>query len=655
LGGFCPPLALLKKDAFRWNDVASDAFARLKQAVTTTPVLALPDFNKMFILECDASGLGIGAVLMQECRPIAFTNKALSPQHLSLTVYDKEMLAIIHAVTKWRPYLIGRHFQIRTDHRSLKHILEQRISSIEQHKWVTKLLGYDFEIIYKKGTENLVADALSRIPEHSEVFAISIPACATFDHIKKEQQEDPELKKVIQKLEHDPSTVPHFSWHTDHLRYKGRIVLASHSSHKSIVLQECHDSPSAGHSGFLRTYRRITRVFYWKGMKADIKQFVAECETCQRQKGETVASPELLQPLTVPEEVWTDISMDFIDGLPPLQGKTTILVVVDRLTKYAHFCPLAHPYTAIIVAQVFVDNIVKLHGIPQSIVSDRDKVFTSNFWKELFRLQGTQLRMSTAYHPQTDGQTEVVNRCLENYLRCFVGDKPKEWTRWLSWAEWWYNTTYHSAIKMTPFEAVYGRAPPIIPTYNARSSSVDELDRTLQDRTKVLRILKDHLHAAQARMKQQADKHRSEREFEVGDWVFLRLQPYRQISVNVHPSNKLSPRFYGPYKVLERIGYVAYRLDLPPESKIHPIFHVSCLKKKLGERVFCQQQLPDITSMGDVRIQLTAILDRRMVKWHNKVVVKVLVQWAHLPKEDATWEPYETLKARFPEFINYQP
>jgi transposase InsO family protein len=261
-------------------------------------------------------------------------------------------------------------------------------------------------------------------------------------------------------------------------------------------------------------------------MKADIKQFVAECETCQRQKGETVASPGLLQPLAVPEEVWTDISMDFIDGLPPSQGKTTILVVVDRLTKYAHFCPLAHPYTAIIVAQVFVDNIVKLHGIPQSIVSDRDKVFTSNFWKELFRLQGTQLRMSTAYHPQTDGQTEVVNRCLENYLRCFVGDKPKEWTRWLSWAEWWYNTTYHSAIKMTPFEAVYGRAPPIIPTYNARSSSVDELDRTLQDRTKVLRILKDHLHAAQARMKQQADKHRSEREFEVGDWVFLRLQPY---------------------------------------------------------------------------------------------------------------------------------
>jgi hypothetical protein len=135
-------------------------------------------------------------------------------------VYDKEMLAIIHAVTKLKPYLIRWHFQIRTDHRSLKHILEQRISSMEQNKWVTKLLGYDYEIVYKKGAKNLVANALSRIPEHSKVFAISIPACATLDHIKKEQQKDPELKKVIQKLEQDPSTVPHFSWHTDHLPYK---------------------------------------------------------------------------------------------------------------------------------------------------------------------------------------------------------------------------------------------------------------------------------------------------------------------------------------------------------------------------------------------------------------------------------------------------
>jgi hypothetical protein len=347
--------------------------------------------------------------------------------------------------------------------------------------------------------------------------------------------------------------------------------------------------------------------------------------------------------------------MDFIEGLPSSHGKTTILVVVDRLTKYAHFCPVGHPYTASTIAQLFVDNIVKLHGVPQSIVSDRDKIFTSHFWKELFRLQGTQLKMSTSYHPQTDGQTEVVNRCLETYLRCFTGDKPKEWVHWLPWAEWWYNTTYHSATKMTPFEAVYGRAPPTIPTYTTGSSMVDHVDRVLHDRAQISRLLKDNLTAAQSRMKQQADKHRSEREFVVGDWVFLRLQPYRQISIQVRSSMKLSPRFYGPYKVLERIGPVAYRLQLPPDSKIHPVFHVSCLKKKLGTQVFSQQHLPDITSTGEVRALPGAILDRRIVKRHNRADVEVLIQWAHLPQEDATWEPYKTIKERFPDFLGIQP
>jgi hypothetical protein len=279
-----------------------------------------------------------------------------------------------------------------------------------------------------------------------------------------------------------------------------------------------------------------------------------------------------------------------------------------------------------------VDNIVKLHGVPQSIVSDRDKIFTSNFWKELFRLQGTMLKMSTSYHPQTDGQTEVVNRCLENYLRCFAGDKPKEWTRWLPWAEWWYNTTCHSATKMIPFEAVYGLPPPI----------VDQVDRFLQDRTQILRLLKDNLTTTQSRMKHQADKHRSEREFSIGDWVFLHLQPYCQISIQVRSSMK-------------RIGPVAYRLDLSPDSKIHPVFHVSCLKKKLGEHVFPQHHLPDITSTGNIRAQPSTILDFRLVKRHNRAAVDVLVLWARLPQEDATWEPYETFRERFPAFVDSQP
>jgi hypothetical protein len=193
------------------------------------------------------------------------------------------------------------------------------------------------------------------------------------------------------------------------------------------VLSELHATPTAGHSGFTKAYDRVKCSFFWDGMKHDIRKFVAECEVCQRNKGETIKSPGTLQPLPIPPAIWKDISMDFITGLPKSGNKSMIMVVVDRLSKYAHFCALPHPFTASTVAQIFMDHIFKLHGMPHSIVSDRDPNFTSNFWQELFKLQGTQLHLSSAYHPQTDGQTEVVNKCLETYLRCFASEKQHQW------------------------------------------------------------------------------------------------------------------------------------------------------------------------------------------------------------------------------------
>jgi hypothetical protein len=206
---------------------------------------------------------------------------------------------------------------------------------------------------------------------------------------------------------------------------------------------------------------------------------VVECEVCQRNKGETVKSPGTLQPLPIPPDIWKDISMDFITGLPKSGNKSVIMVVVDRLSKYAHFCALPHPFTASTVAQIFMDQVFKLHGMPKSIVSDRDPTFTSNFWQELFKLQGTQLHLSSAYHPQTDGQTEVVNKCLETYLRCFASEKQHQWAQWLPLAEWWYNTTYHTSTRMTPFEAVYGQKPPSVLSYLPGTSKVQAVDQTL--------------------------------------------------------------------------------------------------------------------------------------------------------------------------------
>eukprot|EP00268_Persea_americana_P032725 TRINITY_DN32261_c0_g1_i2.p1 TRINITY_DN32261_c0_g1~~TRINITY_DN32261_c0_g1_i2.p1 ORF type:complete len:206 (+),score=14.11 TRINITY_DN32261_c0_g1_i2:58-618(+) len=185
--------------------------------------------------------------------------------------------------------------------------------------------------------------------------------------------------------------------------------------------------------------------------------------------------------------------MDFIDGLPKSKGKSTIYVVVHRLSKYAHFIPISHPYTAVSVAQIFFDQIFWLHGMPQSIVCDRDPTFTNTFWKEIFQLNGTKLNYSSSYHPQTDGQTEVTNQTVEMYLRCFNSDKPKEWVRWLSWPDFCYNTSLHSSTKKTSFEIVYGRHPPTLLSYVPGTTLVDAVDRALQERDQVLTELKNRL------------------------------------------------------------------------------------------------------------------------------------------------------------------
>ena len=209
------------------------------------------------------------------------------------------------------------------------------------------------------------------------------------------------------------------------LFYGDRVVISRHSTLIPILLQEFHATPQSGHSGFYKTYRRIAENVYWIGIKSKVQEFVRSCDVFQRQKYLACSPGGFLQPLPIPERIWEDISMDFITGLPKSKGYEAIFVVVDRLSKYCHFIPLKHPYTARSLAEVFSKEIVRLHGIPVSIVSDRDPVFMSSFWRELFKMQGTQLRVSSAYHPESDGQTEVVNRCLETYLRCFISDQPR--------------------------------------------------------------------------------------------------------------------------------------------------------------------------------------------------------------------------------------
>jgi hypothetical protein len=309
-----PLMTLTKNDAFSWTPEAIQAFEQLKEAMCKAPVLTIPDFTKTFIVECDASGNGIGAVMMQEGRPLAFESRPLKGKDLHKPIYEKETMAILHALKQWCPYRIGRHFKVKTDHDSLKYFLEQRLSLEEQQKWVTKMLGYDFEIIYKKGKQNVVADALSRKDEDVEAFlcAISIIQPNWIMKARDEWKNDEKVWTLIQRLQQDSSASDTFTSKNNSLWYKDRLYLCKNSQFKQKVLLELHTSLVGGHSGFLKTYHRVKKEFFWDGLKTDVKRFVAECLVCQQNKVETIKTPGLLQPLAIPSQRWEEVSMDFI-------------------------------------------------------------------------------------------------------------------------------------------------------------------------------------------------------------------------------------------------------------------------------------------------------------------------------------------------------
>jgi hypothetical protein len=296
-----------------------------------------------------------------------------------------------------------------------------------------------------------------------------------------------------------------YSLHQGIIRRNGVIWIGDNSALRTKLITALHDSVVGGHSGVHATYHRVKKCFGGRDLRMMLL-FVGQCQVCQEAKSERVHPPGLLQPLPIPTGAWEDVSMDFVEGLPKSEGFDTILVVVDRFSNYAHFISLKHPYTAQGVAQVFLDTVVKLHGDPKTIVSDRDKVFTSSFWTHLFQLMGVKLLFSTAYHPQTDGQTKRVNQCLEQYLRCAVHDHPHKWRQWLALAEFWYNTTYHTALDCSPFKILYGYTPPVMAVPWLREEGDMDVTTWLQERQVASELLRERLAQAQNRMKQMADR-----------------------------------------------------------------------------------------------------------------------------------------------------
>ena len=347
--------------------------------------------------------------------------------------------------------------------------------------------------------------------------------------------------------------------------------------------------------------------------------------------------------------------MDFIVGLPASRGYTTIMVAVDRLSKYAHFAPLPQRFDALRVARLFIDTVVKHHGFPKTMVSDRDPIFLSDVWKDMLRLSGTTWHFSTACHPQSDGQTEVRNRGLEQYLRAFAADRPTKWTAFLPWAELALNCFHNESIGTSPFRALYGREPPPLVASQPSAGRIRHeptVAALIEERATLLVELRKNLERSQQRMRTSANQHRREVQFEVGDRVLLKLQNYRQHSVAKPLSAKLARRFYGPFKVLEKVGPVAYRLQLPQGARIHDVFHVSLLRPFVeGGLSAAGVDLPEEFVGNHSVVRPVKILEKRTALKGGLPVEQALVQWYGEDDSLASWEPLEVIATRFPSLL----
>ncbi|KAK1602025.1 hypothetical protein QYE76_027130 [Lolium multiflorum] len=556
----CPLNELTKKNVpFVWGKAQQKAFDELKKRLTEAPLLALPDFAKTFEIECDASGLGIGGVLMQNGKPVAYYSEKLDGARLNYPIYDKELYALVRVLEVWQHYLWPKEFVIHSDHESLKYLKSQHNLNKRHAKWVEFIESFPYVIKYKKGKENVVADALSRkitlLLTRLEFHILGL------EEIKELYPSDSFFGPIFAKCSVDRG-FDDFYLHDGYL-FKANKVCIPESSLRKLLLQESHGGGLMGHFGRDKTLSMLSTHYYWPRMKRDVERLCNRCTTCLQAK--STSNPHgLYIPLPIPYAPWSDISMDFVLGLPRTKhGHDSIFVVVDRFSKMAHFIPCHKSDDASHIASLFFREVVRLHGIPASIVSDRDVKFMSYLWKSLMAKFGVKLLFSSSSHPQTDGQTEVVNRSLSTLLRTLVKKNLKSWEDCLPHAEFAYNRAKHSTTLRSPFMIVYGFEPPtaldILPLPLHQRTNMDFDERTtamkkLHEETRA--TIQDHVLRQATRL----NAKKKERVFEEGDlvWVHLRKERFPQ-----ERNSKLKPRGDGPFKVLKRINNNAYVIDIP--------------------------------------------------------------------------------------------
>lgn len=679
-----------------WTDEYEIAFQNIKEIVTSRECLTVIDHNdpsKKIFVTTDASDTCSGAVLSfgetwEGSRPVAFDSMTFKGAELNYPVHEKELLAILRAIRRWKVDLLGSEFLVYTDHKTLLNFENQKDLSRRQARWMEELSIYNCKFVYVKGEDNTVADALSRFP-HAKIASLEIAeasashpyhfcpdeeiviasimpgagvfACVTalsnneFQRLDTKITLDPKLVSEVvagytsdpwcQKLLSASRGVENLIIRNGLWFLSGRLIILANCALRTVVFQTAHDA--LGHFGFAKTYGAIRDSYFWPNMRKDLEEsYIPGCADCQRNKAGTTKPAGPLHPLPIPDARCESVALDFIGPLPEDDGYNMILTMTDRLGSDVRIVPVRSDITAKQLAVIFFDEWYCENGLPLNIVSDRDKLFLSNFWKELCKLVGIETAMSSAYHPESDGASERTNKTVNQCLRFHVARNQTGWKRALKRVRFHIMSTVNASTGYSPFQLRFGQQPKILPSLIDRApedniavmSAKDVIEQVMID----VASAKDNLMVAKISQAYHANARRQDAPvYEPGDKVMLstlnRRRDYRNADEN--RVAKFMPRFDGPYEVIHaNFKASTVTLSIPNAPNVFPTFHTSLVKmfRQNDDDKFPQRTLHapgPVTVDGFDEYFVDKFID------HKKIGSKVqyLVRWVGEGPEEDRW------------------